>query len=157
MHPEPNPHGDEPGFGQTQTPLFNVVYCSRASADVDKAAVDRIIASSHRNNPRWGITGLLVFGEGYFFQWLEGPRASIENLLALLRSDQRHGQIVMLSQAEESHERMFPTWDMELVEAEQIRDVLADALSESHDPHEVQALQAMLDDIDARWGQAKAA
>ena len=157
MHPEPTPHGDEPGSGQPLAPLFNVVYCSRAAAGVDSAAVDRIIASSRRNNPRFGITGMLVFGEGFFFQWLEGPRDSIENLMAVLRNDARHEQIIMLSQAEESHERMFPTWDMELVEAEQIRNVLADALSEAHDPHEVQALQAMLDDIDARWGQAKAA
>lgn len=142
---------DEPGFGEKLPVLFNVVYCSRATAGIDAAAVDRIIATSHRNNPRWGITGMLVFGEDIFFQWLEGPRASIEHLMALLRSDARHEQIIMLSEVEESRERLFPQWDMELVGAEHIRNVLADALSEVEDPHDAQALTALLAELDARW------
>jgi hypothetical protein len=146
--------GDEAGFRQDMPLLFNVVYCSRASAGVDAAAVDKIIETSRRNNPRWGITGVLVFGEGIFFQWLEGPRASIERLMALLRTDPRHEQIVMLSEVEESRERVFPQWDMELVGAEQIREVLADALSDCDAPHDAAALSAMLAEVDARWGAA---
>lgn len=152
MHLDSPSNSDEPGFGQALPLLFNVVYCSRATAGVDAAVVDRIIASSHRNNPRWGITGMLVFGEDIFFQWLEGPRASIERLMALLRSDTRHQQIIMLSELEETRERLFPQWDMELVGAEQIRDVLSDALSEVEDPHDAQALKTLLAELEARWG-----
>ena len=141
---------DEPGFGHRLPLLFNVVYCSRAATDVDAAAVDHIIATSRRNNPRWGITGMLVFGEGIFIQWLEGPRASIARLMELLRSDVRHGQIIMLSEVEESRERLFPQWDMELVEAEQIRVVLLDALEVDHEPHNTEALRAMLAGLDDR-------
>jgi len=142
--------GDEPGFGNKLPLLFNVVYCSKASESVDAAVVNQIIASSLRNNPGWGITGMLVFGEGIFFQWLEGPRESIVRLMALLRSDSRHGQIIMLSEVEESRERLFPQWDMELVEAEHIRDVLVDALEVDHEPHNAEALRAMLAEVDAR-------
>jgi hypothetical protein len=35
-------HGDEPGFGTAFPSLYNVVYCSRAAADVDEATVQRI-------------------------------------------------------------------------------------------------------------------
>lgn len=152
MHPNIVTDYDEPGFGQKQPLLANVVYCSRAAANVDAAAVDHIIATSHRNNPRWGITGMLVFGEGIFFQWLEGPRASIQSLMELLRSDARHEQIIMLSEIEESHERLFPQWDMELVEAEHIRAVLVDALEVDHEPHNADALRALLAELDARLG-----
>ena len=152
MHPEIVTDSDEPGFGGQPPLLFNAVYCSRAAASMDAAAVDQIIAASHRNNPRWGITGMLVFGEGVFFQWLEGPRASVLRLMALLRSDVRHEQIVMLSEVEESRERLFPQWDMELVEAEHIRDVLADALEVDHEPHNAAALRALLAELDARQG-----
>jgi hypothetical protein len=145
--------GDEPGLGHQPPLLFNVVYCSRASADVDAAGVDAIIATSLRNNPAWGITGMLVFGEGIFFQWLEGPRASILHLMTLLRSDSRHGQIIMLSEVEESRERLFPQWDMELVGAEHIRDVLVDALEVDHEPHNTDALRALLGELDARLGK----
>lgn len=145
---------DEPGFGERLPLLFNAVYCSRATSGVDAAAVDRIIAASQRNNPRWGITGMLVFGSGIFFQWLEGPRASIERLMTLLRSDDRHEQIIMLSEVEEARERLFPEWDMELVEADHIREVLADALENADDPHDAHALGLLLADVEARAGAA---
>lgn len=143
---------DEPGFGRGLALLFNVVYCSRAAAQVDAATVDQIIATSRRNNPRLGITGMLVFGEGIFFQWLEGPRASVMGLMERLHSDDRHGQIVVLSEIEESGERLFPQWDMELVEAQDIRVVLVDALQDHHQPRSIEALRAMLTELDARMG-----
>ena len=143
---------DEPGFSRGPPLLFNFVYCSQAAANVDTAVVDEIIATSRRNNKRHDITGMLVFGEGIFFQWLEGPRASIMGLMERLRSGTRHSQIIVLSEIEESSERLFPEWDMELVEAQDIRVVLVDALQEDHEPHAIEALQAMLADIDARLG-----
>lgn len=146
---------DEPGFGSAPPLLFNVVYCSRAKAEIDAEGVDRIVATSQRNNARHGITGMLVFGEGVFFQWLEGPRAAIEHLLSVLRSDPRHEQIVLLSEVEESRERLFPQWDMERVDADHIRDVLADALDADHDPHDAAALRALLAEVDARGRAAE--
>ena len=59
--------GDEPTVGFNLPKLYNVVYCSRAAAGTDEAAVDRIIAVAQRRNPINGITGLLVFGSGIFF------------------------------------------------------------------------------------------
>lgn len=155
MNPEIVTGSDEPGFGQQPPLLFNVVYCSRAAADVNADVVDSIIASSQRNNPRWGITGMLVFGEGVFFQWLEGPRPAILRLLEVLRKDTRHEQIVLLSEVEEARERLFPQWDMELVDAEHIRDVLADALEDEHAPHDAAALRALLAEVEARGGAAQ--
>lgn len=143
---------DEPGFNRGPPLLFNVVYCSRAAANVDAAIVDQVIATLRRNNTRQGITGMLISGDGIFFQWLEGPRASITGLMERLRSDTRHGQIIVLSEIEESSERLFPEWDMELVEAQDIRVVLVDALEEDHRPHDIEASRAMLAEIDARLG-----
>ena len=61
---------DEPLADDNLPLLYHVVYCSRAAAGIDDAAVDRIIQTAHRNNPRYGITGLLVFGSHTFFQWI---------------------------------------------------------------------------------------
>ena len=58
----------------------------------------------------------------------------------------------MLSEVEESRERLFPQWDMELVDAEHIRDVLVDALEVDHEPHNAEALRALLAELDSRWG-----
>lgn len=154
MNPDFETAGDEPGFGRRDPLLFNLVYCSRAAPDIDADAVDRIIATSQRNNARSSITGMLVFGEGIFFQWLEGPRDAITELMGVLRSDPRHEQIVLLSEVEEARERLFPQWDMERVDAEHISDVLADALAEERDPHDEAALRALLNEVKARGSAA---
>ena len=128
--------------------LYNLVYCSRAAAEVDDATVARIIATSQRRNPAWGITGLLVFGSGIFFQWLEGPREQILQLMSLLETDSRHEQIVLLSENEEVRERMFPDWAMELVTADHIREVLVDALESTTDAGPAEGLTRLLAQLD---------
>jgi len=148
MSPFPHAQSDEPIPGQHLPLLYNVVYCSTATAGVDAAAVDDIIAYARRQNSAHGITGLLVFGGGVFFQWLEGPRDNVSRLLANLRKDPRHESIVLLSEEEEIRERLFPAWDMELVEAPQIRDVLQDALDSAEDAGNARALRRMLEQLD---------
>ena len=142
-------HGDEPGFGPRLPLIYNVVYCSRATAGVDEAAVQRLLVSARRANAANGVTGLLVFGSGIFFQWLEGPRTSVLALLALLRTDNRHEDIVVLDESEEARERLFPDWDMEQVTGEHIRDVLEDALDQADNPQHRQTLSQLLAGLDA--------
>lgn len=141
--------GDEPASGQAFPLLYNVVYCSRATAGVDDAAVDRIIESARRFNPEHGITGLLVFGSGIFFQLLEGPRDNVSTLMAMIKADVRHENIVLLSEVEEVRERLFPDWDMELVNTDEIRDVLVDALESTMDENNAVALTRLLEHLDA--------
>lgn len=142
------PLGDEPGLGSPTPPLFNVVYCSRATAGADAAAVQHIVSVAQRRNAELGITGMLVFGSGIFFQWLEGPRDAVLALMALLRTDRRHEGIVELGDNEEVRERLFPTWEMELVGAEHIREVLEDALDNARDPNNRAALSQLLAQLD---------
>ncbi len=149
MNPIHHMLGDEPASAQAFPLLYNVVYCSRAAAGVDAAAVDRIIATARRCNPEHGITGLLVFGSGIFFQWLEGPRDTVTALMALIRADVRHENVVLLSEVEEVRERLFPDWDMELVTTDSIRDVLVDALESARDEHNAAALGLLLEQLDA--------
>jgi hypothetical protein len=134
--------GDEPGAALPS--LYNLVYCSRATALADDPALDRVIATARRHNSVHGITGLLVYGNGIFFQWLEGPRQTVQPLMERIRADPRHEDVVELTHAEEVRERLFPTWDMELVGAADIRDVLRDALTQADDAQHAQALQGML-------------
>jgi Sensors of blue-light using FAD len=141
--------GDEPGFGLALPALYNLVYCSRATAGVGDADVERIIATARRCNAEHGITGMLVFGSGIFFQWLEGPRDNVTALMSLLRGDRRHDNIILLSQTEEVRERLFPDWDMERVTGDHIREVLQDAKDSASDPKQVQALAHLLAELDS--------
>ena len=129
--------------------LYHFVYCSRAADGVDDAEVCRIVESAQRHNLAHGITGVLVFGSGVFFQWIEGPAAQIQKLIANLHGDSRHYDIVSLSQSEEERERLYPNWDMEKVEAEDIRSVLQDALENAEDKNNVAALTRILEHLDS--------
>lgn len=135
---------DEPVGDLVPELLFNLVYCSRAAAGVDDAEVDRIVATAQAGNRARGITGLLVFGGGIFFQWLEGPRHSVLELMTVIERDPRHHGVVVLDTAEEVRERLFADWDMEPVEPADIRGVLLDALGTATQPGSAQTLREML-------------
>jgi hypothetical protein len=140
---------DEPISGHRLPLLYNLVYCSRAAEGVDDADVNRIVESAQRWNPVFGITGLLVFGGGIFFQWLEGPRENVLHLMSLLKADPRHESVVPLSESEEVRERLFPDWDMERVTPDDIRDVLEDALDHAEDPKNAEVLRLLLEHLDS--------
>ena len=84
-----------------------------------------------------------------FFQWLEGPRDTVTELMAILKTDPRHENVVRLSESEEVRERLFPNWDMELVTTDDIRDVLADALDTANDAKNADALRELLVQLDS--------
>jgi hypothetical protein len=89
----------------------------------------------------------LVFGSGIFFQWLEGPRDNVTSLFKIISADPRHSHVVLLTQEDEFRERLFPNWDMELVEAEDISAVLEDAMHEATDPKQKNTLSNMLQEL----------
>ena len=146
QHPR---QSDEPGPGPQLPLLHQVAYCSRAAPEVDASTVERIVATARRTNPAQGITGLLVFGSGVFFQWLEGPRDHITGLMAKILRDPRHDEVVTLSHSEEVRERLFPDWSMELVTPDQIREVLLDALASAEDEQNTASLTRLLEKIDS--------
>lgn len=141
---------DEPGFpggpdmDDDALLLDTFVYCSRAAEGVDNVEVDRIVERSQRRNAERHITGVLVFGSGVFFQWVEGPPAAVANLVTSLHGDRRHYDIVSLDRGVEKRERLYPNWEMERVGADDIRRVLQDALASAEDENNVAALKRIL-------------
>ena len=129
--------------------LDTFVYCSRAAEGVDDLEVARIIELSQRRNVARDITGVLVFGSRVFFQWIEGPPAQVENLIASLHSDPRHYDIVTLDRSLEKRERLYPNWEMERVGADDIRVVLQDALKSAVDENNIAALRRILEHLDS--------
>lgn len=124
--------------------LETFVYCSRAAEGVDDAEVDRMIEWAQRRNVAREITGVLVFGSGVFFQWIEGPPAQVKELIASLHSDPRHYDIVALDRSVEKRERLYENWQMELVGADNIRTVLQEALEDAKDEKNIAALRRIL-------------
>ena len=147
---------DEPGFPSdpnydaTASALYTFVYCSRAADGVDDTEVNRLVEAAQRHNLTCSITGVLVFGSGVFFQWIEGPATEVRKLIANLHRDCRHYDIVSLDQSKEKRERLYPNWQMERVGAEDIRNVLHDALESAEDNSSISALKRILDHLATR-------
>lgn len=143
----PFPH--DPDLDYAAPILDTFVYCSRAAEGVDDDEVDRIIERSQRRNVERDITGVLVFGSGVFFQWIEGPSAEVEKLIASLHGDPRHYDVVQLDRSVEKRERLYPNWEMERVGADDIRAVLQEALDSAEDEHNIAALRRILKHLDS--------
>lgn len=144
----PERFDDEFGSGHDGELLRTVVYCSSAAEGVDATIVAQIIATAQRHNARHGITGILVSGAGLFFQWLEGPPDAVAALMSRIALDSRHNTVVTLTESDDVRERVFGQWDMELVAAEGIREVLNDALGEVKNAASRQALHLLVRKLD---------
>ena len=68
----------------------------------------------------------------------------MEKLIASLYSDPRHYDIVQLDRNIEKRERLYPNWEMERVEADDIRSVLQEALGSTEDDDNIAALTRIL-------------
>jgi hypothetical protein len=53
-------------------PMIRMIYASRIT-QLGSADVHDILNSSRRNNPPLGLSGMLVFADGFFLQALEAP------------------------------------------------------------------------------------
>jgi hypothetical protein len=75
------------------------------------AAIESILLTSRRNNPRLDVTGALLFNGEAFAQVLEGPRAAVDAVYANICRDTRHSHIVLLEQSD-IPARDFSNWSM---------------------------------------------
>jgi len=90
--------------------LYRYVYIS-TSHDLSREEVDRILASSQRNNAKADITGVMLYNGRNFLQMLEGQSAGLNALMRRIGNDPRHTGITMLHSGE-IEERTCPDWAM---------------------------------------------
>ncbi|GAB4186718.1 MAG: hypothetical protein Tsb002_11430 [Wenzhouxiangellaceae bacterium] len=105
--------------------LIGLAYCSTASfaSGKDRQGVDpelsRILILSRRNNRQREIGGVLHFGNGYFFQYLEGNMDQVDALYGRICRDNRHTEVVQLVRRPLSS-RLFADWSMKFVAIEEV-------------------------------------
>lgn len=77
----------------------------------DLAAVQDLLAVAKSRNKDLGITGMLLYADGSFFQVLEGDEQVVDKLFARISQDDRHDHIVTIIN-EPIGERDFENWSM---------------------------------------------
>lgn len=76
--------------------------------------IPRILQACRKNNPEIQVGGVLHYGDGYFFQVLEGPAAAVDHIYGKIAKDLRHTNVKTLERAS-INSRRFPDWSMKYV------------------------------------------
>ncbi len=125
--------------------LTRIIYISRSTfntSDTDghiEPNVARILAKSRVNNRKNGLVGVLYFGDGCFFQCLEGETATVEALYAKLLNDPRHKDLKVLLRKSIT-KLSFTDWAMKYVPLEtQMKKLLVENGYNSFDPYQFNA------------------
>lgn len=122
--------------------LMRVTYVSRSTFKPFGAQsgiepnVARILSQSRRNNMHRNLVGVLYYGNGCFFQCLEGNSDDIEKLLESLRRDPRHRDLEILSR-EPIEYLSFMDWNMKYVSVDQkVQELLKQHQMKRFDPYQ---------------------
>lgn len=121
--------------------LLRIVYASKINFPLtsDNGGKDpvvcEILTQCRRNNEPREITGVLCYGDGCFFQCLEGERSTVEALYDRLLNDPRHRNITLLSKRSVP-QRMFNLWSMKFMNVDaKIRRILQIDNLDAFKPH----------------------
>ena len=103
--------------------LVQLVYISRSNLpemgrnDIIAPQVAHILSKSRRNNRAKRIVGALYYGNGFFYQCLEGEEKDLLALYETLKTDPRHTDLHIVSM-NPIDQKSFGEWEMKYVPAE---------------------------------------
>jgi hypothetical protein len=95
---------------------YRIIYSSVSSTPMQLEELEDLLEQAQGNNSRNGITGALVYVDGFFLQVLEGEKDSVQELMQTISKDFRHETVTVL-QAGEIAAAAFSGWDMAYVSA----------------------------------------
>ncbi len=120
--------------------LIQLIYASRSNVAASdnptgvEPEIGRILQQSRRNNKPKEIGGVLCYGDGNFFQCLEGEYDIVQALYDQLHEDERHRDVTLLKKRP-VEQRQFKLWAMKYLSVdEQVRGALEKAGLEQFDP-----------------------
>lgn len=99
--------------------LLRVLYVSAANGEPDDAEHAQLLAQARERNESLGVTGLLLYKDGLFMQFLEGAREDVEAVYASITRDPRHAGVrTILSGTIER--RIFQNWSMAFIRLDDV-------------------------------------
>lgn len=96
--------------------IHYLTYVSRMTlkAGITPRTLSDIMTVAQRENSAHQITGFLCFGNGYFFQYIEGEKSAIEQLFGNIQRDGRNRDVTLKSKGV-IEQRLFQDWQMLMV------------------------------------------
>ncbi|ASP38962.1 blue light sensor protein [Bacterioplanes sanyensis] len=124
--------------------LTRLIYASSKTEHCTDKGIEGILAAAERNNPKYGLTGVLCFNRKHFLQCLEGPRDPINTLYQRISSDSRHSRVTLVEYCA-TEQRFFDQWAMKYVPDSKKMQTLAFRYSDCNDfdPYRMSAASAL--------------
>jgi len=97
--------------GQSIVALIHLVYASAASRPLSKQELLDLLSLARERNAARGVTGMLLYAEGTFFQVLEGEEDVVMPLFDHICEDPRHDRVLTVVK-EPISARSFSDWSM---------------------------------------------
>ena len=91
--------------------MSQLVYVSVRTEKCNDEEIQKILDACKRNNSDLDITGVLLYSNKNFVQYLEGEHDTIFELYDKIKEDDRHKNVVLISSSP-INERSFPSWQM---------------------------------------------
>ena len=91
--------------------LIHLIYCSAAVQPMQESELRELLVKARAKNARLGITGMLLYENGSFFQVLEGTAVVVDRLFDEISQDVRHTKVSTIIR-EPIAKRAFGEWTM---------------------------------------------
>jgi methanogenic corrinoid protein MtbC1 len=112
--PSESAHRPSPAFARAEpNALSSLVYRSRSVAPLTDYELYELVQAAQSRNEVESITGLMLYDDGRFYQWLEGPAENVARVMRSIAGDKRHTDIEILSD-KPAKARQFGDWSMRL-------------------------------------------
>lgn len=119
-----------------------LAYVSRQSYILTDSVISDLLQKCRNNNAENGITGMLIYFDGTFVQFLEGPDENLNQLFLKISQDKRHQDIILLLEGI-AEKREFSDWSMaykkvthsEVSQIEGLRNFKKEDLFKGKDPN----------------------
>lgn len=91
--------------------LYAIVYVSTAAREASLNELMHLLDAARRRNEDEGITGLLLYADQRFMQYLEGPASGLSRVYDIIRSHPLHYGLIDLVR-QPIAQRQFADWSM---------------------------------------------
>jgi len=91
--------------------MIRITYLSQATPNFSSIDLIYLLEQCHLNNPKRGLTGLLIFGNDTFLQTIEGEENIVEELIEKIAKDNRHIKFQILAR-QSIENRQYSDWAM---------------------------------------------
>lgn len=95
-----------------ESSLVELVYISRSTTLLKPFELESLLSDARTRNEEHDVTGLLLYKDSSFIQYLEGPQNAVDDIFGVIKRSSQHYNIRVLIEKNSIETRRFDKWWM---------------------------------------------